>query len=191
MFDVLSECILAAWKWARTNDLPNWFAFAFTVILWPLALILWQRRKVNGVQGLEVHFAEGQISIGDKPFPAIDIQFTNHTGSVAYISGVRIRGCTESFPVPIEASRDRAANSYHLKFMKVTTDSKLLFVLREVTLQTSETAKTCMPVASAMFSDFFKYTPSWVARRLRKRQYFLLEYTAMVGTVRHSVSTLY
>jgi hypothetical protein len=89
--------------------------------------------------------------------------------------------------VPVEASRDRAANSYHLKFM----DDKGHFVLREVTLQTSEMAKACMPVASAMSSRFFKYAPTWLARRLRKRQYFLLEYTAMVGTMRHSVSTVY
>lgn len=187
MFDSFAECASAAWTWARTNDLPNWFAVAFTAVLWPLTLILWQRRRVNGVTGLEAHFVDGNIKIGEKPFPAIDIQFTNHTGSVAYISGVRIRECTASFPVPVEASRDRAANSYHLKFM----DAEGHFNLREKTLQTSESGKTCMPVADHMPDDFFKHSPSWLSRRCRKRKYFLLEYTALVGNVRHLVCTVY
>lgn len=187
MFDVLFTNIGDAWVWAKTNDLPNWFAFAFTVILWPLALILWQRRKVNGVQGLEVHFVSSHMTIGEKQFPAIHILFTNHTGSVAYVSGAQIRGCKKSFPVPVEASRDRAANSHHLKFL----DSNSQFILREVTLQTGEIAQTGIAVEKNMPNEFFNYAPSWFASKLRMKEYFLLEYTAMVGTVRYSVSTLY
>jgi hypothetical protein len=181
------EWAVNAWNWARENDIPNWIAVAFTAILWPIALLLWQRRKVNGVPGLEVHFATGQITIAGKPFAAIDIQFTNHTGSVVYVSGARVRGCTKSFPVPVEASRDIAENSYHLKFM----DGGGLFVMREVTLQTSASAKTCMPASSTLSSDFFTYSSSRFTRVLRLRKYFVLEYTAMVGTTRHSVATLY
>ena len=187
MFTDAASMFVNAWNWARTNDLPNWFAFGFAVILWPIALILWQRRKVNGVPGLEVHFATGQITFGGRSYDAIDVQVTNHTGSVVYVSGVRVRGCTRSFPVPVEASRDIAENSYHLKFM----DDKGQFVLREITLQTSATAKTCIPVARVMPAQFFGYSSSWWARCLRHRKYFVLRYTAMVGTARYSVATLY
>jgi len=147
----------------------------------------WQRRRVNGVPGLEVHFADGNITINEEPFPAIDIQFTNHTAAVAYVSGVRIVGFTKAFPIPIEASRDRAENSYHLKFM----DDQGKFRLREITLQTSEMAKTCMPTAEHMPPEFFSHAPSWTERRLRQRKYFLIQYTAMVGTTRYLVSTVY
>ena len=179
--------IATVWAWARANDIPNWLAVALTSVFWPIALILWQHRKVNGVHGLEVHFAAGDIKIGDKPFPAIDVQFTNHTGAVVYVSGVRVRGCTQDFAVPVEASRDVAENSYHLKFM----DDQGRFVNREVTLQTSTSAKTCMPAPSSLPAKFFTYRPSWLVRRLRRRKYFLLEYTAMVGTTRYLVATLY
>ena len=179
--------LVSTWHWARTNDLPNWFVFAFTVILWPVALILWQRRKANGVPGLEVHFSEGQITFGGKSHRAIDIQFTNHTGSVVYVSGVRIRGCTNAFPVPVEASRDVAENAYHLKFMNDNGQ----FANREVTLQTSAVTKTCMPVTVALSSRFFGHSSSWLYRRLRRRRYFILEYTVMVGTARHSIATRY
>jgi hypothetical protein len=175
------------WRWLRANDIPNWFAVAFTIVLWPVALFSWQRRKVNGVRGLEVHFAPGQISIAGQPYAAIDIQFTNHTGSVVYVSGVRVRNCSKSFVVPVEASRDIAENSYHLKFMNVEGH----FVMREETLQTSASAKTCMPVSGGMSTAFFTYSSPWYARLLRRRKYFVLEYTAMVGTARHSVATLY
>jgi hypothetical protein len=173
-------------QWLRANDLPNWLAFSLTVILWPLALVYWQRRKVHGVPGLEAHFKAGSITIDGKPFAAIDIQFTNHTGSVTYLSGVRIRKCSKAFFVPPQAARDIAGDSYHLKFM----DAEGRFVLREITLQTNQSAKTCMPSAY-MPLEFFQHSGSWLARKIGLSKYFILEYTAMVGTARHLVSTVY
>lgn len=172
---------------AKANDLPNWFALAFTAVLWPVVLFLWQRRKVNGVPGLEAHFVAGHISFGGKSYDAVDINFTNHTGSVVYISGARIRSCTRAFPVPVEASRDVAANSYRLKFL----DSTGNFTMREVTLQTAEAVRTSMPAASPMPVAFFGYAPLSFARYFRYRKYFVLEYTVMVGTSRYLVATYY
>lgn len=179
--------IVQAWAWARANDIPNWIVLAFTAVLWPVALFLWQRRKVTGVPGLEVHFTPGDITIGGRPYKAIDVRFTNHTGSVAYVSGVRIRRCTVAFPVPIEAARDVADNSYHLKFQR----SSGPFDRREITLQTNQSALSCMPTAAPMPEEFFTHVPSWFDRRLGRHRYFVLEYTAMVGTARHSVATHY
>lgn len=176
-----------AWNWLRANDLPNWAALAFTAILWPLALFFWQRRRVQSVPGLEVHFVPGTIAIGTSSHSAVDIRFTNHTGSVAYISGVRIKDCSPSFAVPIDAARDVAANSYHLKFISPSG----LFELREVTLQTSTSAQTCMPISAALSTEFYTHKTSWLARRLRQRKYFIIEYTAMVGTTRYAVATYY
>ena len=187
MLTQISPWLTDAWNWSRAHDLPNWFAFVFTVVLWPLALFLWQRRKVNGVTGLEVHFAKGQITINGSPYAAIDLHFTNHTGAVVYVHGVRIRSCSKLFPVPNEASRDIAENSYHLKFV----DANGGFVMREVTLQTSQSAKTCMPASTSVNTEFFTHTSSWLARRVGLRKYFILEYTAMVGTAPYSVATRY
>lgn len=178
--------IIQVWAWVRANDIPNWIVLAFTAVLWPVALLLWQRRKITGVPGLEVHFTPGDISIAGKLYKAINVQFTNHTGSVAYVSGVRVRRCTAEFPVPIEAARDVAGNSYHLKFQHLD-----VYALREVTLQTNESARSCMPTVAPMPEKFFTHAPSWFARRLGRHTYFVLEYTAMVGTARHSVATNY
>lgn len=178
--------VQSAWTWARANDIPNWIAMAISAIVWPAIVILWQRRRVNGVRGLEVHFVGGSITIDGNPHAAVDIRFMNHTGSVVYISGVRIRGCTKSFHVPTDAARDIAANSYHLKFM----DDGNAFRLREITLQTNETRKTCMP-ASSLPAGFLNYSPPFWRRLFRCQKYLVLEYTAMVGNARHFVSTRY
>jgi hypothetical protein len=185
--DSLLSCAASIWAWARENDIPNWVVVAFTGIGWPIALFLWHRRTVNSVPGLEVHFAAGKITIGDKPYSAVDVQFTNHTGAVAYVSGARIRSCTRVFPVPVEAARDIAKGSYHLKFIRENG----AFDLREVTLQTSASAKTCMPTTPELTGEFYTHSPSWVARLSRHQKYFVLEYTAMVGTTRYAVATVY
>lgn len=181
-----TDAMLSLWRWLRENDLPNWLIFAFTAVLWPLALFAWQRRRVTGVAGLDVNFVTGQITIDGKAYPAVDIHFTNHTGSVAYIRGVRVRDCTKRFYVPPAAARDIARNSYQLKF----NDGAGHFLLREITLQTNGSAQTCMPSA-LMPLEFFQHSLPWYARKLRRRKYFTLEYTAMVGTTRHSVATAY
>ena len=80
--------IVDAWTWAKENDLPNWAVVFFTGIFWPAALFVWNHRRVNNIPHLEVRFAPGQINIDQKPFPAIAMDFTNHTGSVVYITGL-------------------------------------------------------------------------------------------------------
>jgi hypothetical protein len=187
MADSLIACAANLWTWARANDIPNWVVVAFTGIAWPITLFLWHRRKVNSVSGLEVHFVAGNITIGDRAHSAVDVQFTNHTGAVTYVSGARIRSCKRAFPVPVEAARDIARGSYHLKFIRENG----AFDLREVTLQTGASAKTCMPTTQELSSNFYTHSPSWAARLFRHHKYFVLEYTAMVGTTRYAVSTVY
>jgi hypothetical protein len=65
--------ITSAWHRMRVNDIPNWIVVLFTAILWPVVLILWHRRKVDGVSGLEVHFADGKITNGGQLYAAVDI----------------------------------------------------------------------------------------------------------------------
>lgn len=57
--------VQSVWTWARDNDIPNWIAIAISTIVWPAIVILWQRRRINGVRGLEVHFVGGLITIDD------------------------------------------------------------------------------------------------------------------------------
>lgn len=175
------------WEWLRANDLPNWIATAFALIVWPVVLFLWQRRRIRSIVGLEVHFFRGSITINGKKFPAVDVRFTNHTGAVAYVREVRIRDCTANFPVPLEAARDVSSNSYHLKF----NYGDGAFVHREVTLQTTESAQSCMPVAASPADTFFAHVQPWYWRVIRRHTYFVLEYTALVGSARHLVSTRY
>lgn len=175
------------WQWLRANDLPNWIAIAFSLIVWPVVLFLWQRRRVSSVEGLEVHFFRGSIQINGKDFPAVDVRFTNHTGAVVYVREVRVRSCTAKFSVPLEAARDVSSNSYHLKF----NYGDGAFVHREVTLQTTESAQSCMPVAASLSDAFFAYVQPWYLRLIRRHTYFILEYTALVGSSRYLVSTGY
>jgi len=157
-----------------------------SVIVWPVIVIMWQRRRSNGYAGLEVHFSPGQISIGGKEHSAIAIQFTNHTGAVTYISNVRVRSLRKTFWVPPDAARDIGRNSYHLKF----ADESGHFTRREITLQTNQSAHSSMP-SRLMPLEFYEYSPSIPRRMLRWQKYLVLEYAAMIGSTRHLIATLY
>ena len=179
--------IVQAWNWAKANDLPNWVVVLFAAIVWPLVLFYWSRRKVNNIPGLEVRLVTGNIKIGGKPHDAVAIDVINHTGSVVYLTGARIKSCSSLFNVPIDASRDIAAGSHHLSFM----DEKGDFVHREFTLQTNQAARTCIAISSPLAEPFYRYRAHWFRRLFRMRKYFVLEYTAMIGSARYFVATVY
>ena|SRR4030066_1274829 len=178
-----------AWRWLRDNDIPNWVILLFTAIIWPVVLYFWHKRKRNNIPNLEVMLKPGSISYGNKPqHYAVTIEFTNHTGSVVYLTSPRLRCCSKLFPVPVDAHRDIAENSYHLKFI----DEVGNFRLREVTLQTNnEKALTCIPVGDTLNPSFYVYTANIFRRIFRARKYFILEYTAMVGPRKYPVATIY
>jgi len=184
---MILQMIANGWDWMKANDLPNWVVFLFTAIVWPIVLFAWQKRAVNNVSGLEVRFAPGDININGNSHAAVAIDVINHTGSVVYLTGGRIKRCSSSFSVPIDASRDIAEGSYHLAFM----DGNGHFSQRERTLQTNETARTAIATTSPLGESFYTFRAPWYRRLVRARKYFVLEYVAMVGKKRYSVRTPY
>ncbi len=190
----MNSWISDIWNEAHTHDLPNWFGLTFSLIVWPLVLVWFHRRRVHSVQGLEVHFNPGSTLIGSNPviaanpsYPAVSIHFQNHTGSVVYISGARIRNYSKNFPVTLVAARDIATDSYPLQF----NNGNNMFALSEVTLHTGGSAQTVMPAGTAPPPDFFGHKRSRLLRLILPRKYFILEYAAMVGNTRYLVATKY
>jgi hypothetical protein len=138
------QALIEFWNTAHENDIPNWFAMSISIVVVPAIVILWRKRRVKFVPGLEVSFFRGALNFGGKDHQAVTVQFTNHTGVLVYISGVRVRSVTKQFPVPPEASRDIGGNLYHLKFLG--PDGQL--TAREITLQTGASQTTGMPVTA-------------------------------------------
>ena len=178
---------LIAWSWLKNNDLPNWIIFFFTAIIWPLVLFYWNKRKVNNIPNLEISLAKASITIDGNPHAAVDINFLNNTGTVVYLTCVRIKKCSDSFDVPVDASRDIADNSYELKFM----DDGGRYLHRQLTLQTNQETKSSLAVAKQLPDSFYSYKAHWYRKFLRLRKYFILECTTMVGDKRFRVSTIY
>jgi hypothetical protein len=187
MADTPDKIAVAVWKWLKENDIPNWIILLFTAIVWPIVLYFWQRKKINNIPKLEVRLCPANIQIDGNKHNAVDIEFINHTGSVVYLTGARIRNVSRFFSVSTDASRDIAENSHHLNFM----DDNGNYKHREITLQTNLTAKTCIAVNNTPDDAFYKYSAGYFRRKMRFRKYFILEYTAMVGPRKYEVATVY
>jgi hypothetical protein len=178
--------IASTYAWVKDNDLSNTFTFFVTFILWPLGLFWWTHRKVDNVPNLLIAFTPASpITIG-RSFPAVGILFENQTGSIVYVTGPRLRNCSKLFLVPTEAVRDIGENAHPLSFW-----SGRLFENHQATLQTSAKIETVMAVTTAMPDLFYRYKTPYLRRIFRRPKFFILEYTAMVGDKRYSVSTIY
>jgi DNA-binding transcriptional ArsR family regulator len=59
MMDEINSVAVSLWHWLKKNDLPNWIAVVFTAVIWPIALIVWNGRRVHNVELLELHSRQG------------------------------------------------------------------------------------------------------------------------------------
>lgn len=175
-------------KWLRENDIPNWIAIIFSAFLWPGLLYWWYKRKVQEVPNLEVLLSSTETQIGYQPFAAVGFQFTNRTGSVVYINRVRLKEHTRTFQIPSVAVRDLAGGWREIKFLN---EKNHALELHEFILQTSQSAHTSIAVTQAMSDDFYAFRPTFLRKILRKPKYFVVQYTAMVGDSKFSVSTIF
>jgi hypothetical protein len=137
---------------------------------------------------LELHPREGQIHIDGKSHIAVALDFTNHTNSLVYLTGLRIKPCSATFQISIDVRRDMATGTHDLSFLDAHTGA---FLYPEVTLQTNETRTTAIGVAREMPEEFYRYKPSRWRRWLCIPKFFLLEYTALVSSTRYRVATVY
>ena len=178
----------AYWR-MRCYDLPNpnWVAILISLILWPLALIWWDKRKVNKVSNLLVTFEASCITIGCVPHHAVNFVFSNRTSSVVYLNGPQLRNCSVRFPIPPDAAKDIGANAYPLSFLK----SDGGFEGNQAIIQTGDQARTSIAVKTAMPNPFYHYTGSRLRRFFRRPKYFMLEYSATVGESRYTVATVF
>jgi hypothetical protein len=181
---------LSWFAWMREHDLPNWISTLFAVIVWPLALFWWSRRKVNSVPRLLVSFTPRPqpLRIGSTSHPAVDILFENQTASVVYVNGPRIRNCTSLFPVPTIAVRDIGENAHPLSFVNPASGN---YEDHQATLQTSGKVFTTMATTTTMSEAFYHHRAPMYRRLLRAPRYFIIEYTAMVGEKKYSVRTIH
>ena len=80
------DWLVNAYSWVQSHDLPNWGVVILSLIVWPLALIWWNRRKVNNISKLLVTFenkftrmtldaleqSPGLLLAEDRRLPALD-----------------------------------------------------------------------------------------------------------------------
>lgn len=183
----MDNCFIQIWNTLKENDIPNWIILIFTGVVWPIFLYYWHRRSINNISGLEVRFKPGNIMITGTPHDAIGIEFINHTGSVVYLNDAWITKCTKSFIVPLNAGMDTGEGAYHLKFL----DHNNGFTIREATIQTNNSANTCIAVEAKMGESFYRHKSKFPYRLFKRPKYFIIKYIAIVGNKRHKIETVY
>jgi hypothetical protein len=192
----MSQCINDLWECLKENDAPNWFVIFFSLVVWPLALFWWTKRKRQSVPHFLVTFAPTQIAIGTEQHPAILLTFINQTGSITYLYHARLTENQKHFPIPVAASRDMARGWRELVFALPPEPPQvgLSFENYECVLQTdpkSGRAFATIAVKQPMDDMFYTYRPTLLRKWFRCPKYFLLEYDVVVGEKKFSVATTY
>lgn len=173
----------------QENDLPNWIVIIFSLILWPIVLYLWNQRTINNIPNLQISLSKGTISTnGVEKENFIWINFLNNTGSIIYLTNIRILKCSKLFQVDPKASRDISESSHELKFPNRKDN---ILTERQIILQTNEESGSGLQLKDAISDEMLTYEPGLWRRLLRSPKYFCLEYIVMVGNKNYKVSTIY
>ena len=169
----------------NNHDIPNWFTLLFTIIIWPLALFLWNRRKVQNIPNLEVSSVTETLTVNGTAYPALWLKYSNQTGSTVYLSNARLLKCTKLLNVAQASTRDLSA-AYELNFSVGGNLNQ-----RQIILHTNCQTETAIALDSNPSTKMLSFKPSLWRRILSRPKYFCLEYVAMVGKKHYNVSTIY
>ncbi|MFQ5454614.1 MAG: hypothetical protein ACE5EA_00240 [Nitrospirota bacterium] len=182
------EKLVNFYSWLQENDLPNWVIFSFTAAVWPVVIFLWNKRKVQNISNLEVFLSRANILINQRQYPAFDINFKNNTGSVVYLTLFRLKKSTKNLNITSNADRDISESSYIIKVMDKTSGQ---YVHSQIVIQTDQTVKTSIALENELPNTFYQFKSNIFRKLFRCNKYFILEYTAMVGDKKYTVSTVY
>src|ERR1700722_19529256 len=120
----------------KENDAPNWFGIGFSLIVWPIFLVLLthilSKRKMRRIPNLRVDIRPGQTTINGQRFDEVHFSFVNNTGLVIYLTEAYLRVRSNTFPIPAQAVRDISGRGHELKF----DDGTGRLVLKELVIQT-------------------------------------------------------
>ena len=176
------------WQWLKDNDAPNWFVIFFSLLVWPVILYWISNRKGHNVPHLDVFPHMISAGIGNQQGDAVELEFANVTGSIVYLQRVRLREKRKNFPVPEVAARDISSGWRDLSLRYL---SEQVYHRHECILQTNERAMCCVAVEGQLDASFHNHRSRWIRRFFRCPKYYRLEYTAMVGEKKYTVSTVY
>lgn len=162
-------------------DLPNWLiAFA-----WPLFLFYWYRRNVSGAPGLNVFLSPDHTNMGNIQCDALVFRFVNNTGSVVYITNIRLFAGSQRI-IHASADKDFSTNSYELKFLNGEN-----FELRQITIHTDNYGITFIPLSQHASKELLTFSHSKWRSLFGFPKFFRLEYTALVDDSRYRVSSVF
>jgi hypothetical protein len=182
--------VTAFTQFGKDHDASNWFSIAFSLVAWPMVLAIsayyWSRHKVRGIPHFDVQPTQGQTAIGGQPYNAVNLTFTNLTGSIVYIRLARLREQRSNFPIPPAAIKS-IGGWRELKFL----DENRNFTRDQVILETGGRAVSSIAVSRPLGNDFDNHTPGWLRMLFRRPKYFVIQYTAMVSEKKYSVAETY
>lgn len=174
----MSDFLLSLLEKLNKYDLPNWLiAFA-----WPLFLFYWYRRKVSNVPGLSIFLSADHTAVRNTPCDALFFRFINNTGSVVYITNLRLFAGSKAI-IHEAADKDFSTSSYELKFLNGND-----FELRQTTIHTDGCAITCIPLFQPAPEEMLNFRHSKWHNWFGFPKFFRLEYTALVGDSKYDVS---
>ncbi len=133
-------------EYLRQNDLPNYLAVAFSLIVWPLVLAMWNKRTFSAIRNLQILVdpSTGWIPTGET-CPYLIFRFQNNTGERIYITDVSMR-TSRLIAVHPNADRDISTGGYTLKFAERDGEAFSRF---HITVETQHEVKTGLPLANS------------------------------------------
>lgn len=161
----------------------------------------WHTRTISNLDGLQVFpspsfvkvtpddTAPIQPGVVPEKVPSIKFEFKNTTTEVVFIHRCRLTDVTANFRAHNKAFFDVGEQAYELKFRSPGTHD---YTLKEVILQTGETAKTVIPLESVWDGLIRKTHSRSLLPPFNKRPHlFCIRYEATAGDKSYNIKTIF
>jgi hypothetical protein len=161
----------------------------------------WHTRTKSNLDGLQVFPSPSsskvmpddpaRVTADFKPekLPSIRFDFKNTTGEVVFIHRCRLTNVTPRFRAHNRAFFDVGEQAYELKFQRPGSRD---YILKEIILQTGETAKTIIPLESEWDGNIpKKHSRSMLPPFRKQPSLFCIRYEATAGDKTYNIKTLF
>jgi len=132
------------WNYLEMHDLPNWIVLCFSLIVWPIALYLWNKRTHSSIRNLQIIVdpAGGVIPTGES-CPYLVFRFENNTGENVYLTNLAIK-VTDLINPHSNADKDLSTGNHTLKFAERDGEP---FSRLQTTINTGNRVTTGLPLS--------------------------------------------
>ncbi len=146
------------------------------------------KRKRWFLRNFNISISKSTMTIDNASVPALELKLINNTHFKIFITHMRIKNNKDNFNIYKPSTNDLGTGYYELLFLDKTATK---YDYPDILLNTNEKTQTAIGLENDLSDEILQYRPKFLSRLFGSPNFFVLQYTALVGDKIYRVKTVF